>query len=189
LGLVFLAINVPYCALILFSLYPLYDSTCPYFFSHSPCRGLNFFRTYPAMLLDYPALRLLLTLIFVFRTYPAVLLSRFMITTYPAVPLFYFHLPCCALNFFSYLPCCALNFFFTLTLLCSYPLYNSTYSAVAFFFRTHPAVALYFFFGLTLLCPFLFWLRIFAHPPLVHCTPPCRWTYNPQMLYTLLQSQ
>src|SRR6266480_6340717 len=51
--------------------------------------------------------------------YPAVPLSRFSLTTYPAVPLIFFALPA-VLLIFSHLPCCALNFF-ALTLL--FPLF------------------------------------------------------------------
>ncbi len=48
--------------------------------------------------------------------YPAVPLSRFSLTTYPAVPLIFSHLPCCALNCFRTYPAVPLFFFFALTL-------------------------------------------------------------------------
>src|SRR6266480_3472315 len=70
-----------------------------YFSSHSCCALKFFFRTYPAVLLSRFTIPLnLLSHKIFFRTYPAVLFSRFTITTYPAVALFFFsHLPCRAL--------------------------------------------------------------------------------------------
>ena len=64
------------------------------------------------------------------------------------MPLFYFHLvsyPAVPLNFFFRThPAVPLIFFFTLTLFCSYPLYNSTYPAVAFFiFALNQATTLF----------------------------------------------
>jgi len=73
-----------------------------------------------------------------------------------ALKFFFSHLPCCALVRFTIpLPAVALIiFFFALTLLCSHPLYDSTYPAVALkkiFFFWHlrvPCCSLKFFFFL-----------------------------------------
>ena len=116
----------------------------PYFSTRLPCCALIFLRTYPAVSLFFYALSTLLCLsdilfsltvpcAYFISTYPAVPLFYF---TYPAGPLFYFHLPCCALNFLRtypvvpsfcfHLPCCAV-IFLSLTLL-------------RYFLRTYPAV-------------------------------------------------
>src|SRR6266480_2465030 len=89
--------------------------------------------------------------------------------TYCAVPLFYFHLPCCAVILFS-LTCCACKIFFShllTTLLCIYPRFTlTTYPAVSANFFSHSLLCPYFFcrtpccalnfalrLPLTLLCP------------------------------------
>src|SRR6266480_2840970 len=78
---------------------------CSYFSSHSPCCALFF-----CALTDYSLLRILLCLpccaLIFLRTYPAVRLSRFTISTYsyPAVPLFFIFSPCCTLIFLRTYP-------------------------------------------------------------------------------------
>ncbi len=56
----------------------------PHFSTHLPCCALIFLRTYPAVPISRSRLPCCALIIFL-RTYPAAL-SRFTITTYPAVP-------------------------------------------------------------------------------------------------------
>ncbi len=82
----------------------------------------------------------------------AVAVSRFSLTTYPAVPGFFSHLPCYALNIFFRTPLLVPISRFSRTLLCPY--FFSQLPAVHLFFFALTCCALLILFSLTLLYQF-----------------------------------